>query len=131
MSSAGHLQQLLLSAQLQHFYRQAICLGSVLSLSVYTWVRLLFHDFPFEIMEETMIILQTLFAGWVLAACCIGSLRLVLFAADNRAKLLHKCAEYCIICYSCCKRWIVVKNEHSKGPAGHVHIELPEMTMRF
>jgi len=78
------------TANLKCFFRSALCLGAVLSVSVYGWVRLLFHDLPFDIFEETGLILRILFTGWGMAALCISGFNLMLFIADNYARVYKR-----------------------------------------
>jgi hypothetical protein len=71
------------AANIKCFFSSVLCPGSFISVSVYVWVRLLFHDLPFEIFEEIALVLRILFTGWGMAALCIGGFNLMLFIADN------------------------------------------------
>ena len=72
------------------FFRSVLCLGAVLSVSVYVWVRLLFYDLPFEIFEETALVLRISFTGWGMAAVCIGGFNLLLFIGDNYVQVYKR-----------------------------------------
>lgn len=65
-------------------------MGSLLSMSVYVWVRLMFFDFPFEFLEEAVFILRILMTGWVMAALCIGGFDTMIFVADNHRELYQR-----------------------------------------
>ena len=74
----------------KEFFNRALYLGTVLSLSIYIWIRLLFHDFPFEILEEIGLILRILVSGCAMTALCLGGFDLVIFIADNRTLVFKK-----------------------------------------
>ena len=76
----------------KQFLKPVLYLGSLLSLCVYAWVRLLFHELPFDLFEETALILRILFAGWVLAACCIGGFNGLVFILEKPATVYHSIA---------------------------------------
>jgi hypothetical protein len=69
----------------KQFLSRSLYLGNLLSLSVYVWVKLLFHDFPIELAEEAALILRLMFTGTCLAGLCIGGFQLLMFAADYYA----------------------------------------------
>ena len=71
----------------KQFMKPVICLGSFLSVCVYAWVRLLFHELPFNFFEETTLILRILFAGWALAAICIGGFNGLIFVLENKRQV--------------------------------------------
>jgi len=69
-------------AATKRFIRRTLVLGSFFSLSVYIWVRLIFHDVPFELLQETGMILDLLFTGCCLVGLSIGGFNLLMFVAD-------------------------------------------------
>jgi hypothetical protein len=72
-------------AAVKRFIKRTTYLGTFLSLSIYVWVRLLFHDVPFEILQELGMILNLLFVGCFLTGLCIGGFNLLMYAADAYA----------------------------------------------
>lgn len=128
----NNISNLISAAQLKNFYRQSIQLGSLLSVSVYGLVRLLFHDIPFEILEETALILQVLFTGWVLAACCIGGLNMLFFPAASYIRLSKICAAQMVSWYSKSRKTVSSTMEQKRiVTVKRVNIESPEMMIRF
>ncbi|MEO5592073.1 MAG: hypothetical protein ABIR15_22970 [Chitinophagaceae bacterium] len=125
-----HILNLFSSEQVNQFIRRVIYMGSLLSLSVYAWVRLMFHDFPFEIVEETGLILRTLLAGWIMAAVCIGGFQLILFVADNYAQLSKRCLAFTGTLFNSMRKSVSIRTE-SNATSKRVTIESPEMIMRF
>ena len=121
----------LLSAPLKQFYKRAFNMGNLLAFFVYASVRLMLHDFPFEILEETFFIVRILLAGWCLAALCIGSFTLLMFIADNNAKIRRMTAMKIIALYQACIQSIkAAQNERVVSPKRSA-IESPEMLVRF
>jgi len=76
------IQQFISCAATKRFVRRTLTLGSFFSLSVYVWVRLIFHDVPFELLQETGMILDLLFTGCCLVGLSIGVFNLLMFVAD-------------------------------------------------
>jgi len=76
------IQQFISCAATKRFVRRTLTLGSFFSLSVYVWVRLIFHDVPFEFLQETGMILDLLFTGCCLVGLSIGGFNLLMFVAD-------------------------------------------------
>lgn len=68
---------------IQPLLRPVFYLGSFLSVCVYAWVRLLFHELPFNLFEETLLVVRILFAGWVMAAFCIGGFTGMVFIIEK------------------------------------------------
>ncbi|MEP6748613.1 MAG: hypothetical protein ABJB86_12855 [Bacteroidota bacterium] len=66
----------------KRFLSRSLYLGNLLSLSVYVWVRLMFHDFPIVLTDEAALILRLMFTGTCLAGFCIGGFNLMMYAAD-------------------------------------------------
>jgi len=96
----------LLSAELKQFYKRVFCMGNILSFFVYVSIRLMLHDFPFEILEETFFIVRILLAGWCLAALCIGSFTLMMFMADNYSAIGRTGIQKTITLYGFCIKTI-------------------------
>ena len=69
-------------AAVKRFIKRTTYLGTFLSLSIYVWVRLLFHDVPFEMLQELGMILNLMFVGCLLTGLCIGGFNLLMYAAD-------------------------------------------------
>jgi hypothetical protein len=76
------LQQFFSSAAIKRFVRRMLTLGSLFSFSTYAWVRLLFHDVPFEWMQEAGMMLDLLVTGCSLVGLCIAGFNLLMFATD-------------------------------------------------
>ena len=79
---SAHVQQFFSFPATKRFIRRTATIGSFFSMSVYIWVRLIFHDVPFEFFQETGMILDLLFTGCCLVGLSIGCFSLLMFAAD-------------------------------------------------
>lgn len=66
----------------KRFIRRTLTLGSFFSLTVYLCVRLIFHDVPFEFLQEAGMILDLLFTGCCLVGLSIAGFNLLMFVAD-------------------------------------------------
>src|SRR5260221_1735781 len=82
-SLCQYLRHFFSLAPVKRFIRRTSCLGTFLSLSIHVWVRLLFHDVPFEFFQETGMILNLLVVGCLLTGLCIGGFNLLMYAADS------------------------------------------------
>jgi len=81
-ASRPYIQQFISCPATKRFIRRTLTLGSFFSLSVYVWVRLIFHDVPFELLQEAGMILDLLFTGCCLVGLSIGGFNLLMFVAD-------------------------------------------------
>ena len=70
-------------APVQRFLRRSVYAGSLLSLSVYAWVRILLHDFPPEPLREAGMLLEMIVAGCCLTGICIGGFSFLMLVADH------------------------------------------------
>ncbi|MEO6314770.1 MAG: hypothetical protein ABIU63_04630 [Chitinophagaceae bacterium] len=85
-----NISSFLSTPEAQRFLKPVLFLGAFLSISVYAWVRLLFHDLPFNIFEETTLIVRILLAGWTMAALCIGGFNIVVYIVENPVRVYKK-----------------------------------------
>ena len=77
-----YIQQFFSCPATKRFIRRTLTIGCFFSLSVYIWVRLIFHDVPFEFFQEAGMILDLLFTGCCLVGLSIGGFNLMMFVAD-------------------------------------------------
>ena len=74
----------------RRFLREVAYMGTFLSASVYAWVRLLFHDMPFNLLEESWLLLRIVLAGMLFAAICIGGCQAAEYAVKHYKLLYHR-----------------------------------------
>jgi len=51
---------------LKLFLKETFVIGLVLSLTVFTWIRLIFFEVPFSLFEDGLIFLKTILCGWIM-----------------------------------------------------------------
>lgn len=79
------VKNVLSTPAIQPLVKPVMYLGTFLSVCVYAWVRLLFHELPFNFLEEILLIVRILFAGWALAALTIGGFQALVFVIEKPA----------------------------------------------
>lgn len=50
--------------QLKRFFKQTFLVGLTISLTVYAWLRIIFFEVPFSIVEDGSIMIKTILFGW-------------------------------------------------------------------
>ncbi|HTL10082.1 MAG TPA: hypothetical protein VL307_17530, partial [Chitinophagaceae bacterium] len=90
--SPSYLQSLLATATARRFLREVGYMGGFFSASVYLWVRLLFHDLPFNLLEESWLLVRILLAGMLFAALCIGGFHAMLYTLQHYRLLYRRLA---------------------------------------
>lgn len=75
---------------IKRFFQQTFAAGTLFAISVYLWVRILLHDIPFEIMEETSMLLQMILTSCAVVALCTGSFYSMSFMIAKRNKIVAK-----------------------------------------
>ena len=75
--------KLFTTAQLMRFIRQTFFIGLLISVAVYTWVRLLFFEAPLSFEEESVNLFKVIATGWLMIALLKGSFNAIVALFEN------------------------------------------------
>lgn len=72
----------------KQFCIQTFTAGAIFAVSVYLWVRILLHDIPFEIAEESSILFQMILTSWGIIALCKAAFHSLQYVATHRTEIM-------------------------------------------
>ena len=63
--------------QVKTLFKQTIVFSLLLSLSVYTWARMLFYEVPFTVQEDIPIIVKTILLCWIMVLSLLVAFNII------------------------------------------------------
>lgn len=76
------MMEFLLSSRVKKFLKETFFLGLFIAVIVFAWVRTLFFEVPFSLIEDSLTLFKTIMTGWLVMAAFKISWYLLLFVAE-------------------------------------------------
>lgn len=78
------------ATRLKRFFIHTFFIGFLFAASVYTWVRILLHDIPFELGEDILILAKMILTGWSIVAAFKAIFHLIILISTHYRLLYTK-----------------------------------------